>query len=331
MAVLVAGFLAFLLRQSSGAESQTLRAPILISDPEAAVQSDPSLRAPFEESAETSSRTTLPGPNAEVESSYRLELRVVDRQGRPVQRASALVTEPDDSPGRSIAAAGIATIDVSRLGPHVLEVAGPDSDDYPFIEASVRWTPDAEVPVSEIEVVLHRAARIQGSLQCSDGSSAASAGIDIFHVETKEWSNAAAIEDGTFVSQWLPAGEVVVYSRNGSWSSDDLREREVIHLVEGQTYAYRGTLAPAISLEGTVVDGAGRPRPNTPVDIYDALNPQYSESVLSSDDGRFYYDALYPGTYLLDLPKATATSKTLFTVERGSLSRHMGQLIHRGR
>ena len=60
MAVLVAGFLAFLLRQSSGAESQTLRAPILISDPEAAVQSDPSLRAPFEESAETSSRTTLP-------------------------------------------------------------------------------------------------------------------------------------------------------------------------------------------------------------------------------------------------------------------------------
>ena len=341
LAALILGLLAVFMRQDSAGQPRGLDVPLGIDDAVEVLpgdQEDPIDVNPrdtgsgvVQSDSSDGERVvvTLPGAEEGMAPVYRLEVQVVNDAGRPLAGASVLMLEPDDSSPPLVGADGAVTLELTGLVPHVFEVAGPESDDAHYIEQTLTWTPDVNEPNGQVEVLLHRAARIQGSLHCSDGSSPRSAGIDIFHIETQSWSNAAAIEDGTFISRWIPAGEVIVYSRNGSWSGDDLKEREIITLIAGRTYAYHGTLAPAIDLVGTVVDTAGRPLGNAPVDVYDLQNPQYSESVISGEDGRFVCDGLYPGTYLLDLPNSAKTPKTRFTIERGRPSRDMGTLVHR--
>lgn len=268
----------------------------------------------------------------DVPPSWSLRLTVVDSNGRPIDGARIEVESPGPPPPILEQEEEDTIVKTTSPGEHRFLIDGPEpesSEVAPFAQAIVSWTPKPGEPEASLEVVLRRAARIIGSLSCTDGSSPASAGIDIFHVATEEWSNAAAIDDGTFVSSWMPAGQVIVYSRNGSWSETDLKERETLTLSEGQSHPYHGSLAPAIDLAGTIVDTAGRPLANISVDVYDELNPAYSESVLSGEDGGFLCDGLYPGTYLLDLPRSVGTPKARFTVPRGSTKVDMGNLVFR--
>jgi hypothetical protein len=326
LAAVIACSMAFLMRHDISAQPQELDATLredvraekeLETSRPAAVADERVFVAPSEETPE------------EVALRYTLELHVMNTEGRGLDGAIVKLLEPTLGLDLVTTGGGLVTLALAGLEPHEVLVEGSEADDLQYIEQIIRWVPKLGEPVGQVEVVLQRAARIQGSLQCSDGSSSRSAGIDIFHVERESWSNAAAIEDGTFISQWMPPGEVIVYSRNGSWSGDDLKEREILTLVEGQTYTYHGTLAPAIDLIGTVVDTAGRPLENVPVDVYDERNPAYSESVITDADGRFLCDGLYPGTYLLDLPKSPSTPKARFIVVRGRDSVDMGHLVHR--
>ncbi len=338
LAAVIAGLLALLMLRDPGPSTHGVDAPLGV-DPQAPAASDsvpdmpPKARdtSASETRDDDGERTLVDLAEAAPDAApvYRLEILVVNREGRALKGSSVQVLEPSMDLELIETTNGIASLELTEYVPHVMQVMGPEIEGLHYIEETIEWTPVPSQSVGQIKVALYRGARIQGSLHCSDGSSARSAGIDIFHVETEEWTNAAAIEDGTFISQWMPPGEVIVYSRNGSWSGDDLKEREILSLSEGQTYSYHGTLAPAIDLIGTVVDAAGRPLGNVPVDVYDEANPVYSESVISGADGRFLCNGLYPGTYLLDLPKSDATPKARFTVPRGRKSVDMGNLVHR--
>ncbi|QDV09923.1 hypothetical protein Poly30_54840 [Planctomycetes bacterium Poly30] len=269
---------------------------------------------------------------AEETAQWTLQLTILDSARQPIQDARFDVVGPGDVNVLWKRLDGRLEFRVDRPGEYVLTLDGPESDREdvaPFTTAVHRWQAQPGQPETRAEVVLHRAARIVGSFECTDGSSPESAGIDIFHVATEEWSTAAAIDDGTFVSSWMPAGEVIIYSRNGSWSDTDLKDREVLNLSEGQSHAYHGTLAPAIDLTGSVVDTAGRPLASVAVKVRDERNPIYTESVLSEPDGSFLCDGLYPGVYLLSMPKSVDTPDVRFEVRRGTTRVDMGNLVFR--
>ncbi|MGK0480245.1 MAG: hypothetical protein ACJAQ3_000208 [Planctomycetota bacterium] len=262
----------------------------------------------------------------------RLTLSVVDDLGRAVPRAWLEVAEPAGFDEYTAANDGTLVLTTTHSSEHRLRVSEPPRqtrDDGGHVTAEARWTPVPGVTDSSLTVVLAREARIVGSLYCTDGTSPRSAGIDMYHVGLGTWSNAAAIEDGSFVSGWMPAGDVIIYSRNGSWSNTDLKERAMVTLSCGQSLSYRGALAAAIDLKGKVVDTAGRPLSGVSIDIYDEHNPSYSESVISGEEGLFLCDGLYPGGYFLDLPASVDTPKTYFTVKRGQSSVTMANLVFR--
>ncbi len=268
----------------------------------------------------------------EAVATFELHIQVVDDLGHPVPKAWLEVDAPmgfdelwADDGGRLVLATPHTVEHQLRVG---AEKQGPE-DEGGYVTAEHRWTPRPGSPGDRLEVVLPREARIVGSLYCTDDSSPRSAGIDIYHIELDSWSNAAAIEDGTFVSGWMPAGDVIIYSRNGSWSDTDLKEREKVTLSCGQSLSYRGALATAIDLKGTVVDTAGRPLADVSVDIFDEYNRSYSESVVSDAKGEFLCDGLYPGGYFLELAASKSDRKTYFTVERGQTSVSMGNLVFR--
>ncbi|MEM8710467.1 MAG: carboxypeptidase-like regulatory domain-containing protein [Planctomycetota bacterium] len=203
-----------------------------------------------------------------------------------------------------------------------------DGDRAPLLDAERAVDPtkmDQSVP---LRIELSRAARIVGTLDCSDGSSPRSSGVDIFHIATRSWTNAAAVEDGRFTSQWMAPGDVIVYARNGTWTETDLRLRQRFTLAEGCSHGFHGTLEPALVLEGTTVDGLGRPAPGHTVLAAEIENPRNERSATSDEGGRFRIEGLHATDYAVGL-LVSDEAKQQIRLQRGAAPTEAAPLVVR--
>lgn len=277
-------------------------------------------------------------PHGEARLAPGLMVEVVDRRGFP---ASLVLVEIE---GIGDAADRRPAIDPLRTGPdgRALFEAWPaasfrivvtpeeptDADEAPLLDAEKSVDPAHVARSTPVRIELDRAARIVGTLDCSDGSSPRSSGIDVFHLESRSWTNAAAIENGSFTSQWMLPGDVIIYARNGRWTETDLRLRRPFTLAEGQSHGFHGTLEPALVLEGTTVDATGRPAPGHTVTVVEIANRGNERSATSDEEGRFRVEGLHATDYDLGLLTGDQDVQRI-TLQRGSESTQAAPLVVR--